>query len=149
MFTVLAVLCALVLGFAAYVRLAPVAASAWHEIDIPKPGVGLHPGTGRFVGQFLVESDGPALLARLDEIALATPRTVKVAGSVAEGRITYETRSKLWRFPDYTSIALIDDPSSLVIYARLRFGLDDLGVNRARVMSWARKAGLQPDAGRD
>ena len=37
-------------------------------------------------------------------------------------------------FPDYTTVQLKDD--RLMIWARLRFGRSDLGVNRRRVDRW-------------
>ncbi|OYW47683.1 MAG: hypothetical protein B7Z31_15380, partial [Rhodobacterales bacterium 12-65-15] len=74
------------------------------------------------------------LLSRLDAIALASPRTTRLAGSVTEGRITWITRSALWRFPDYTTAEARSD--GLFLYARQRFGSDDLGVNAARLRDW-------------
>ncbi|MEP6021043.1 MAG: DUF1499 domain-containing protein [Paracoccaceae bacterium] len=58
-------------------------------------------------------------------------RTEILAGAVQDGHITYVTRSKIWGFPDYTTVQLVDD--QLRIFARLRFGRSDLGVNRARI----------------
>ena len=55
---------------------------------------------------------------------------------VDEGRITYETRSRLWGFPDYTGIAVTEDlgGAAPVVLARARYGaLELLHVNRARV----------------
>ncbi len=46
----------------------------------------------------IATDDPAATLAALDRIALATPRTRRLAGSAAEGRITWETRSALWAF---------------------------------------------------
>jgi len=37
-------------------------------------------------------------------------------------------------FPDYTTITMADE--DLLIYARLRFGRSDFGVNGARVDRW-------------
>lgn len=74
------------------------------------------------------------LLARLDAVALATPRTRRLAGSVAEGRITWITRSALWGFPDYTTAEV--RPDGLYVHARLRFGSEDMGVNAARLRDW-------------
>ena len=64
--------------------------------------------------------------ARLEAIALATPRTVRVAG---EGLwVTYVTRSALWGFPDYTSVKVVPDGAGSVvtIFARARFGRERL-----------------------
>ncbi|MFK7875282.1 MAG: DUF1499 domain-containing protein [Paracoccaceae bacterium] len=73
-------------------------------------------------------------LMRLDKIALQTPRTKRVSGAPEDGRITYETRSLVFGFPDYTTVDV--DKDTLRIYARLRFGKADLGVNKARVEAW-------------
>ena len=70
----------------------------------------------------------------MDVIIRATPRTSVLAGSVAEGRVTYITRSLVWNFPDYTTVQQKGD--YLLIFARLRFGGSDLGVNRKRVSRW-------------
>ncbi|HHB81701.1 MAG TPA: DUF1499 domain-containing protein, partial [Aliiroseovarius sp.] len=48
--------------------------------------------------------------------------------------MTFVTRSRLWGFPDYTTIAYAD--GRITIFARLRFGRSDLGVNAARVGAW-------------
>lgn len=77
-------------------------------------------------------------LARLDAIAMATPRTLRLAGSPETGSITWITRSRLWGFPDYTTaqITETDTGPRLDIFARLRFGRSDLGVNAARLQAW-------------
>ena len=55
-----------------------------------------------------------------------------------EGRITYITRSAAFGFPDYTTVEAVtaEDGTRLAIYARLRFGQSDMGVNQARVEEW-------------
>ncbi len=134
--TALILLCLLVAAGAAWVRLAPSDPARWH-VD----PAGAAPGPGRYVAG--PAGDRPALpggadtLERLAALAEATPRTRLLAGSVAEGRITWITRSRLWGFPDYTTAALCGpDGAEVCIHARLRFGRDDLGVNRARVEGW-------------
>ncbi len=131
-----------VVGVSAYVRLAPTDPARWH-VDPADPalssgrgGVLVRPG-GDLESPVFAEAPS-ALLARFAEIADATPRTRVLAGSVAEGRITFVTRSLLWGFPDYTTVEAVPegDGARLVIYARLRFGDSDLGVNRARVEGW-------------
>jgi uncharacterized protein (DUF1499 family) len=81
-----------------------------------------------------LEGDGAALLAALDAVALATPRTTRLAGSPAESRITWVTRSALWGFPDYTTAEA--GLEGVAIRARLRFGQGDMGVNAARLRDW-------------
>jgi uncharacterized protein (DUF1499 family) len=138
-------------AFGAWVRLAPSDPAVWH-VD---PAVGLPAGglavsrlgsapdiaTTLNAASVLVEVQGAdrAALARLDEIALATPRTTRLAGSPDEGRITWITRSAQWGFPDYTTAqALTTDAatSEVTIFARSRFGKGDMGVNAARLREW-------------
>ena len=73
-------------------------------------------------------------MSRLDRIIRDTPRTVVLAGTPEEGMITYITRSRLWGFPDYTTVEA--RPGMIVIHGRLRFGSSDVGVNRARIDGW-------------
>ena len=129
------------LALMAYVRLAPVDATglnappslsawdhggAWDEVEPMEGGAGL---------RLSVAKGAPSqLLSKLDATALATPRTRRIAGSVEEGRITWETRSLLWGFPDYTTAEA--RPDGLYIHARLRFGKSDMGVNAARLRDW-------------
>lgn len=136
-----AIVAVLVAAGAAYVRLAPSDPADWH-VD---PS-GATPGPGRFVVRPEAgDTDGPLLdmppqeaLAALDRVARDTPRTQVLAGSPGEGRITYLTRSRLWGFPDYTTVEAVpaDGGSRLVIFARLRFGESDMGVNETRVRRW-------------
>ena len=125
------------LGLMAFVRLAPMDAARWHvplppqaEASAPDTVV---PMTGAAALR-LTSAPAPDLLARLDTVAMATPRTTRLAGSVEEGRITWVTRSALWGFPDITTAEVRDD--GLHIWARLRFGREDTGVNAARLTTW-------------
>jgi hypothetical protein len=124
---------AAILAFAAFVRLAPSDPAVWHVPAIAEGPPGqVAPGEGS--ATLRLAGDGPALLARLDSVALATPRTTRLAGSVEEGRITWVTRSALWGFPDYTTAEV--RPDGLAVQARLRFGRSDMGVNAARLTDW-------------
>ena len=67
-------------------------------------------------------------------IALATPRTLVLEGSVEDGMITYITRTRVFGFPDYTTVTQKD--KTLKFHARLRFGMKDMGVNAARGDAW-------------
>ena len=130
-----------VLGLLALIRLAPADVSDWH-VDLAGPhaqALPAAPGQGVIVrrnGAYadLPTDDAQALLAQIDALALATPRTRHFAGSVAAGHITWESRSLLWGFPDYTTAQIT--PSGLRIYARQRFGTADFGVNAARLTGW-------------
>ncbi len=139
------VIVALVLALMGYVRLAPVDVAQWHiNLQTTRPPglptvpavAGADPVLAVAGGAYadLATADPAATLARLDATALATPRTRRIAGSVAEGHVTWETRSALWGFPDYTTAQIT--PSGLLLYARLRFGSSDLGVNAARLRQW-------------
>ena len=133
----------------AYVRLAPSDPARWH-VDPYRaafPGKVMIDDRSSFVrdapsGAFAVDySPGvtaKTALRRLDAIALATPRTIALAGRPDEGMITWVTRSAVFGFPDYTTAKAIDvaGGASVSIYARQRFGVKDLGVNAARLQDW-------------
>ncbi len=123
----------LIIGLMAYVRLAPTDIAKWHQMP-----AGTAPGdtteTGGFRAVRTVTAPGADVLEAVLQQALATPRTVLLAGNVEEGMMTFQTRSGIWGFPDYTTVAVQDD--LLIIYGRLRFGSADLGVNRARIEGW-------------
>ncbi|WP_322865591.1 DUF1499 domain-containing protein [Aquicoccus sp. G2-2] len=119
---------AIVLAFAGYVRLAPSDPARWNQMPESVQTRDLPGGAQRVV------KAGPDGLARLDAIARNWPRTRVLAGAIDAGMITYITRSALWGFPDYTTVRQTGD--TLEIYARLRFGRSDLGVNGARIKAW-------------
>lgn len=135
------------LGLAAYIRLAPSDPAVWHIDPTTRPplapigagpqaGLVVYAGGASFQGSY---PDRPAdLLQRLDAIAMATARTTRLAGDAASGRITWITRSRFWGFPDYTTADARPNAggSQLQLYARLRFGRGDLGVNAARLSDW-------------
>lgn len=124
----LALILVLVLGTAAYIRLAPGDPARWHVATQAIADEDFANGVRRVI------APGPGALERLDRIIRATPRTRVLAGSLPEGRITYVTRSRLWGFPDYTTVE--QDGGILRLHARSRFGNSDLGVNRERADSW-------------
>lgn len=132
-----------VLVFDGFVRLAPIGPARWH-VDLstarrsPKPNDAVAaPAGGDLVVPVFAELPA-ALAARLDAIALAEPRTLRIAGSPAEGRMTYVQRSALWGFPDVITAEAIavDGGATLKLWSRARFGYSDLGVNRARLERW-------------
>jgi len=132
-----------VAGFALWVRTAPSDPDDWHVDPLTVTE------RGKLNSFLLAEGgDAPALrlamapaeaAARLEALALATPRTRLLAG---QGEfVTYMTRSWLWGFPDYTSVRIIPVAGGceIAIFARSRFGESDLGVNRKRVEDWVRQ----------
>lgn len=135
------------LGLLAWIRLAPVDVATWHA-PLPTDTRILEGAcadavtliTTRGGGQSSCSlSDPPQLvLARLDAVATATPRTIRIAGGPDEGRITWETRSRLMGYPDYTTAQVTETSgmTRLDIIARQRFGAGDAGVNAARLKDW-------------
>jgi hypothetical protein len=135
------------LGLLAWVRLAPVDVALWH-VALPTDtrvlegscADGVTQITEMGGGQSSCSVGGPpqSVLARLDAIAMATPRTRRIAGSPEEGRITWESRSTLMGYPDYiTAQATVQDTGTrLDIISRQRFGRADFGVNVARLKDW-------------
>lgn len=145
--TLLLILVLLIIGGVVWIRFAPSDPVIWHT-NPADPA--LTPGAGRFLAcrggdQPAVPGDAETL-ARLDTIAMETPRTIRLSGSPDEGRITWVTRSRVMGFPDFTTAGLTPDGDAICIHARLRFGRDDFGVNRARVTNWLTKlAQSEPD----
>jgi uncharacterized protein (DUF1499 family) len=145
---VIVVLLVAVGGLMAYIRLAPSDPARWHvdPAGAPVPTMNgwlLRDGDGNAPSP--VFASGPAeVLAALDAVALATPRTVRLAGSPEEGRITWVTRTRLMGYPDYTTAAAVAgvDGTRLVVFARQRFGSGDWGVNRARIEDWLSRIDL-------
>jgi uncharacterized protein (DUF1499 family) len=117
-----------------FIRLAPSDPARWHVPPQVSENKDFSAGVKRLI------SPGPDGLARFDEIALSTPRTSVLAGSVESGMVTYITRSAVFGFPDFTTVQ--QDGDTLQIYARLRFGRSDTGVNRARIGKWIDALGL-------
>ena len=124
---------AVIAGFVGWVRVAPSDPKRWH---VPVPVAEDRDMEG---GVIRVLPGQAERLAELDAIIRNTVRTEVLAGSVDTGRVTYITRSKLWRFPDYTTIEA--RAGDLLVHARLRFGRSDMGVNRARVRAWLARLG--------
>lgn len=129
-------------GAMAFVRLAPVDPALWHIALNPRPQDIASPSpdkittlpNGGYIDLIATPDQTQALLARLDSIALASPRTRRIAGSAETGRITWESRSLIWGFPDYTTAEAT--LQGVTLFARQRFGKGDLGVNAARISGW-------------
>jgi hypothetical protein len=129
----------LVAGLMAYIRLAPSDPTLWHADLAAGVPAKAHVFCIRPDNRFgLIQGDPKALLEKLDGIALATPRTIRLAGSAQEGRITWVTRSGLMGYPDYTTAQVMDGPG-LCIAGRQRFGSEDWGVNAARIGGWVQE----------
>ena len=123
-----------VLALLAYIRLAPSDPVTWHIALDPRPTILGAPSPEAVVtlrgGAYM---DLPAdSLPALKSIAANTPRT-QILTETAD-HITWITRSKLIGFPDYTTAQIT--PTGVIVYARLRFGSGDMGVNAARLTAW-------------
>ena len=119
------ILIGLVLAFPAYVRVAPSDPNRWHVAITAETESNLADGAVRII------TSGPETLTILNKNMLNRPRTKVFAGSIEQGRITYITRTKLMGYPDYTTIE--QSGENIKLFARLRFGKSDLGVNAARL----------------
>ena len=119
------ILIGLVLAFPAYVRVAPSDPNRWHVAIAAETEINLAGGAVRII------TNGPETLTILNKNMLNRPRTKVFAGSIEQGRITYITRTKLMGYPDYTTIERSGE--NIKLFARLRFGKSDLGVNAARL----------------
>ena len=116
---------AAVVALLGYVRMAPSDPARWHTAVEASESKDLEGGAIRVI------KVAPDVLGQVHQAALNLPRTSVLAGSVAEGRITYVTRSKVMGFPDYTTVE--QSGETLKMYARLRFGKSDMGVNAKRL----------------
>jgi uncharacterized protein (DUF1499 family) len=121
----LVILGLLILAGLAYVRLAPSDPARWHVAVDGAGDADFASGARRVI------ATDAGRLAEADAWMRAQPRTTVLAGSVEEGRITYVTRTKVFGFPDYTTLDATS--GELRAQARLRFGASDLGVNRERL----------------
>ena len=114
-----------VVALALYVRLAPSDTARWHQPIEASADADLAGGAIR-----VLDAD-KASFDEVDSMMQSLPRTQVLAGSVEDGLVTYITRSQLWGFPDYTTAQF--ENGTLKLFARLRFGGSDLGVNAARL----------------
>ncbi|PPR21947.1 MAG: hypothetical protein CFH38_01262 [Alphaproteobacteria bacterium MarineAlpha10_Bin1] len=71
--------------------------------------------------------------------ALAQPRTILQSESPKENHLAFVQRTKYWRFPDdivADIIALEDGGATLMLSSKARYGMEDFGVNKRRVIRW-------------
>ncbi len=129
----------------AYVRLAISDPKIWHvpiaDQAEAKPGLcadQIVASTNGARSACVLPDQPEEVLARLAAIAEEYPRTVRLAGSPAEGRMTWIARSRVMGFPDYITAEVVAVPEGtrLDVHARLRFGGSDLGVNAKRLKQW-------------
>ena len=109
------------------IRLAPSQPENW-VITETGQAPGDYPSDGGFRIVRNVDDAG-AFAQAFERAILSEPRTQKL-GQV-QGQDIYISRTAFWGFPDYTTLATEEGRAE--IYARLRFGKSDMGVNRARL----------------
>ena len=133
------------IALSVFVRLAASDPAVWNvpvaSAEPPKPGPCVRqivkvPKGAR--ATCLLPGAPDALLTKLDAIALAYPRTTRLAGSAVDGRITWVSRSLIMGFPDYITAEAVQTPDGtrLDILSRQRYGRGDQGVNAARLTKW-------------
>jgi uncharacterized protein (DUF1499 family) len=118
----------LIVGLLAFIRLAPTDVARWHVPVTAREDKDLTGGAIRVI------EGSEARMQALQEIALNTDRTSLIAGSAQEGMMTFQTRSFWMGYPDQTTVHL--DGDQIRMFARLRFGQSDMGVNKARLEAW-------------
>ncbi|SDW76199.1 DUF1499 domain-containing protein [Roseicitreum antarcticum] len=129
-------------GLMLFVRVSPNAPADWHEdpalVQKPsKPNAHLIRLVGGDEIAPIYALTPEALAERIDQIAREDGAEL-LAGSVADGHMTYISRSTLMGFPDFTSVKVsrAGDGATFSAFARARFGQSDMGVNRARLTRW-------------
>ena len=135
----LLVIAGIVVALQLYIRFAPVDVDRWHvRPSVEGDGTADIEESGGFKALRSYEAPPSEVLSQLAAIAGVTPRTRVIAGTPGDGWMTFETRSLIWGFPDYTSVTAepTAEGTELAIHGRLRFGGSDLGVNRQRIESW-------------
>lgn len=116
------------LGF--YVRRAPVPLI----LDVPRVEADTAT-SGGFTAVRPFDGDAEDLIARIMQIALATPRTQKLS----DNPLQFVTRSRVIGFPDVTAVDV--HGGVLIIHAHSVYGQSDLGVNKARILDWLDRLG--------
>lgn len=142
MMTVFWIAVAVFVGLQAYVRLAPTDPQGWTIDDTSDPA-GAYGSARGYKVVVPTGGDTDGFLAAFDREMMAQPRTRKLA--TVQGQKIYITRSLLWGFPDYTTVAVSTDQSRATIFSRLRFGQSDMGVNKKRLQQVLEGLGIAPE----
>lgn len=83
-----------------------------------------------------------ALFRRLKAVIAKEPRIRWLAEDRAGFRLELVQRSRVFRFPDRVSVAVLPaangKASAPALYSRALYGIWDFGVNRGRARRWAR-----------
>ncbi len=135
-----------IVGALIFIRLSPSDIAKYHvQSDASEVGNFNEPGGFAAVRQFTASQVD--MRGAVNRIILKTPRTKRVAGNLGTAFITYETRSAVFGFPDYTTVSFVqagergNDTALMVIESRLRFWVYDMDTNKARVLGWLEALG--------
>jgi hypothetical protein len=149
---IIGVLCVLALIASVAIRRAGDDPAVWHVDPLTSTSTG-NPNWYRLVppdadvdSDLKRDGDAPIFTQSSTEVAAAFDAFVRaesnvevLAGSAADGFVTYIQRSTLFGFPDYMSVKFIeraDGGSTIAIFSRARYGRSDLDVNEKRVTRW-------------
>jgi len=129
-------------AFAGYVRFAPYDAARWH-VASSRNAIGDYSGMNTFEAVRGMSAAPVDILRALETVILNDPRTQMMSGQVEDGIVTYQTRSRLFGYPDYTTVSVIDTQAGplLSIHGRARFGKSDINQNAKRIKRWIAAAG--------
>ena len=123
----------LVLAAMAYVRFTPGnAGSAVAPPNAAQPGD--YPAEGGFYAVRALHDLPGDVLAQLEHRISAEPRVARLSGGPDNLAMVYETRSRIWAFPDINTIWVKD--GNLHLHAHLVYGRKDFGANQRRVLGW-------------
>ncbi len=134
-----------VVALQAYVRLAPEDVSTWHVAVATADPAASGPCVDKVTivpkgarATCLVPGTPLETLNKLEATALTSARTIRLAGTPEQGRITWVARSFLMGYPDYVTAEASQNPDGtrLDIFSRQRFGDGDMGINAARLKDW-------------
>lgn len=117
---------------AAIVRVRPLDPAVWHSAEAFE-------AAAANTQAIVLEGKTPSEVAEaFTEVALATPRTEILAGSLQDGFASYVTKTKIWAFPDVSTVKLteVDGGTEVRVWARQVYGVEDFGVNAERVAAW-------------
>ena len=133
-----------------YIRMAPDDVALVHVA----PPTGTEPGVpviGQGSALFVTDYDATPeqMWQAVQQVIQSTPRTKYLAGSAKDGMITYVTRSLVFGFPDYTTVAVAQNEqgSRVTLFGRLRYGRSDFGVNAKRLRGWVKALEALDQAG--
>lgn len=132
--------------FLFYVRIAPSRPEVWHvdplTVEKPRKRNWFLMRDGARTEPLVFKLPAAELAAAFDRVALASPETERLAGSPEDLFVTYVSRTRMLKYPDYISVRFQDvgeGSSSIVMFSRARFGYSDRGVNRRRALKWLKR----------